>query len=61
MRAWRAEVPGAHSQGDLAELEVVEELVPLAGREVTVLFAGAQRGAAGDEGPVVYDVLGVDG
>src|SRR5271169_2249761 len=61
MGARSAEVPGADAQGDLAELEVVQELVPLAGGEVTVFFAGAESASPGDEGPVVgHDVLGVD-
>jgi len=60
MRARGPEVPGADAQSDLAELEVVQEEVPLFGREVAVLFAGSQGAAAGDEGPVVGDdVLGV--
>src|SRR6266704_2747267 len=61
MRARGAEVPGADAQGDLAELEVVQELVPLSRGEVTVFFAGAKGASPGDEGPVVGDdVLGVE-
>ena len=61
MGAPSAEVPRADAQGDLAELEVVQELIPLVRREVTVFFAGAEGAPAGDEGPVVgHDVLGVD-
>ena len=61
MNARSPEVPGADPEGDLAELEVVQELVPFFGAEVAVLFAGAQGAAAGDEGPVVGDdVFGVD-
>jgi len=40
---------------------MVKELVPFAGREVTVFLARAKGAAPGDEGPVVGDdVLGVD-
>src|SRR5215475_8347520 len=40
MNARGAKVPGADPQGDLAELEVVQELVPLFRGKVAVLFAG---------------------
>ena len=61
MSTWGAEVPGADAEGDLAEFEVVQELVPFFGGEVAVFFAGAQGATAGDEGPVVGDdVFGVD-
>jgi hypothetical protein len=49
MDARSPEVPGADSQGDLAELEVVQELIPLFGGEITVLFTGANGAPAGDE------------
>jgi len=61
MSAQGAEVPGADPECHLAELEMVQELVPLFGCEIPVLFAGTQGAAAGDEGPVVGDdVFGVD-
>ena len=61
MLARSPEIPGADAQGDLAEFEVVQELVPFFGAEIPVFFAGTQGAAAGDEGPVVGDdVLGVD-
>ena len=55
MNARGAEVPGTDPESNLAELEVVHELVPFVGGEVAVFFAGAQGAAAGDEGPVVGD------
>ena len=56
-----AKVPGADPKSDLAEFEVVQELVPFFGGEVAVFFAGAQGAPAGNEGPVVGDdVFGVD-
>jgi hypothetical protein len=61
MRAWGPEVAAAGPQGDLAQLEVREELVPFGGGEITVLFAGPLGAAAGDERPVMGDhVFGVD-
>src|SRR5262245_19099998 len=61
MDARGAVVAGADAEGDLAQFEVAEELVPFFRGEVAVLLAGALRAAAGDEGSVVGDdVLGVD-
>src|SRR5262249_35890738 len=60
MSARGSEVPGTDPERDLAELEMMQELVPLFGCEVAVFFSGSLSAAAGDEGPVVgYDVLGV--
>jgi hypothetical protein len=61
MRARRPEVAAAGPEGYLPQLEVGEELVPLGGGEIAVLFAGPLGAAAGDECPVVGDdVFGVD-
>lgn len=53
VRAGAPEVAGAHAEGDLAEFEVVQELVPFGGGEIAVFFPGSHRPAAGDEGAVV--------
>ncbi len=54
-------VAAARPQGDLAQLEVGQEFVPLGGGELAVLLAGPLGSAAGDEGPVMGDhVLRVD-
>jgi hypothetical protein len=61
MRTWRSVVTAAHSESDLAQLEVGQEFVPFGGAELTVFFAGPPGPAAGDERPVVGDhVFGVD-
>jgi hypothetical protein len=60
MRTWRAVVPAADPEGDFAQLEVGQELIPLGGGELTVFLAGPLGAAPGDERPVVGDdVLGV--
>lgn len=54
-------VTAAGPQGDLAEFEVGQELVPLGGGELAVLLTGPLGSAARDEGPVMGDhVLRVD-
>src|SRR5216683_7529886 len=61
MRTWRSVVTAADAEGDLAQLEVRQELVPFGNGELPVFFAGPFGPAAGDERPVVGDhVLGVD-
>src|SRR4029077_14950433 len=61
MQARRSEVAGAGAQGDLAQLEVAEELVPFLRREVAVFLCRSQPASARDEGPMVGDdVLRVD-
>src|SRR5712691_59949 len=61
MRTWRSVVTAADPEGDLAQLEVGQELVPFGNGELPVFFAGPFGPAAGDERPVVGDhVLGVD-
>lgn len=50
-----AVVAGADPEGDLAELEMAEELLPFFRGEAAVLLAGALDSAARDEGPVVGD------
>ena len=47
MNARGTEVPGADPESNLAELEVVQELVPFVGGEVAVFFAGTQGAAGG--------------
>ena len=42
MQARRSEVAGAGAQGDLAQLEVAEELVPFLRREVAVFLCRSQ-------------------
>ena len=52
----------AVAEGDLAALEVAEELVPFGVGRGAVFLAGPQRAAAGDERAVAGDdFLGVDG
>jgi hypothetical protein len=56
--------PGAAAvaEGELAALEVAEELVPFLAGGGAVFLAGAELAAAGDECPVAGDgFLGVDG
>src|SRR5215471_10812481 len=52
----------AGSGGDLAAFEMAEELLPFLVGGGAVFLAGAQRPAAGEEGPVGLDgLVGVDG
>jgi len=61
MDAARSVGPAAVAEGDFAAFEVPEELLPFGVAGRAVFLAGAQRAAAGDEGPVaVDDFLGVD-
>src|SRR5260370_10289378 len=61
MRTWRSVVTAGDSEGDLAQLEVGQELGPFGSGELTVFVAGPFGPAAGDKRPVVGDhVLGVD-
>ena len=54
--------PAAVAEGELAALEVAEELVPFLVGWGAVFLAGAQLAAAGDECPVAVDrFFGVDG
>src|SRR5437879_357720 len=55
MRARGPEVAAAGPQGDLAQLEMREELVPFGSREFTVFLARPFGPSAGDERPVVGD------
>jgi len=56
-----AERPAAGAEGDLALLEVAEEVLPLGVGGGPVLLLGAGGAPAGDEGSVpVDDLLGVD-
>jgi hypothetical protein len=56
------ECPAAGSGGDLASLEVAEELLPFGVGGGAVFLAGAQRAAAGEVGEVGLDgLVGVDG
>jgi hypothetical protein len=61
MRARGPVIASADAEGDLPQLEVGQELLPLGGIELAVFFAGSFGSAAGDERPMVSDhVLGVD-
>jgi hypothetical protein len=52
----------AGADGDLAALEVAEELLPFLLGRCPVFLAGTNRATAGDECPVaVDDFLGIDG
>ena len=60
--AWCRVGASAVAQGELAVLEVAEELVPFGVGGRTVFFAGPGGPALGDEGPVAADgFLGVGG
>jgi hypothetical protein len=61
MRARGAEITAADAEGDLPQLEVGQELLPLRCGELAVFLAGPLSPAPGDECPMVGDyVLGVD-
>ncbi len=60
--AWCAEGAPTAADGDLAALEVAEELLPFLVGGLAVFLGGAQRASAGDERQVGGDgLVGVDG
>ena len=62
MDAGRGVGAAARAQGDLAVLEVAEELLPLLVGGGAVLLVGSQSTPSGDERTVAVDgLLGIDG
>jgi hypothetical protein len=60
VRTGGGEVAGAYAEGDLAQFEVVQELVPFGGGEVAVLVPGCSGSLKMLTSPDLSGVLGTD-